>query len=189
MTTEAEARRARPVMSMVVAMLVATPVAIGWYYLGRPDEKTQPVVTLTTAEWQTWVTAGRDDHKLVVLAPPTLPVGWRATTASYQTGVAAHWHLGVLTDHNKYVGIEETRDTTTSVVHQYVDENATRGKDAQVGGSTWQVWTDTGGDYALIRTLVAPDGQQERLLVFGSAPDQQIRDFASTLSAPTKTAG
>ncbi len=179
MTTEAEARRQRPVASMVIAMVVATVVAVGWYYLGRPDESTRPV---KTEPWATWVKAGRADGKLVVMAPEELPSDWRATSAKYVTGVSPHWHLGMLTDNNKYVGVEESREGTEDLVHQYVDENATQGEDVNVGGQTWQVWTDAGGDYALIRTLAAPDGEQERLLVVGSAADAEIRDFAASLS-------
>jgi hypothetical protein len=168
---------------MVVAMVVATVVAVGWYYLARPNQATQPVPVITTAEWGTWVTAGRDDHKLVTMAPSALPAGWRATSATYVTGVAPHWHLGMLTGTNKYVGIEEALDPTDDLIRQFVDDNAVRGADATVGGQTWQVWTDSGGDYALIRTLTPPHGGQERLLVYGSAPDAQVRAFAATLSA------
>ena len=38
MVTEAEARRLRPFMSGIVALAVALVAAIGWYYLGRPDD-------------------------------------------------------------------------------------------------------------------------------------------------------
>lgn len=181
--TEAEARRVRPMMSGVIAMAVATVVAVGWYYLGRPDESTRPLSTLSTAEWGTWVKSGRADGKLVVLAPEAVPRGWRVRTAKYQTGVSPHWHLGTLTEGGKYVGLEESRDPTSDLVAQYVDEDAEQGEDVTVGGVTWEVWTDAGGDYALVRTLETPDGEQERILVVGSAPDDQVREFAASLSA------
>ena len=81
----------------------------------------------------------------------------------------------------KFVGIEESRDTVAQIVDQYVDQNATRGKDITINGDTWQVWTDGGGDYGLVRQLTGPSGEDERILVVGSAPDAQIRDLVASL--------
>lgn len=181
-TQSASPRYQRSVAGMVGAMIVATVVAGGWYLLGRPDESVRPIATVKTADWHGWVNAGRKDGKLITFAPQRVPDGWRVTSANYQTGVAPHWHLGLLTP-SDYVGLEESRDTTEHVVQQFVDENAVQGKDVTVDGTTWQTWTDSGGDYALIRTVAAPDGEQQRVLVYGSAPDQDIRDYAGSLSA------
>ncbi|MFL6106101.1 MAG: DUF4245 family protein [Marmoricola sp.] len=184
MVTEAEARRVRPMMSGVIALAVALAAAIGWYYLGRPDESQQPVQTV---EWQPWVRAGRADHKLLLLAPSVLPQGWRATSASYLSGVSPHWHLGMLTGTGKFVGIDEARDTVADLVAANVDDNAVRGDDVEVGGVTWQTWTDEGGDYALVQTFVGPGGNQENVVIVGSAPDAQIRSFAASLNLPATT--
>lgn len=180
-TQSAAPRYQRSVAGMVGAMIVAVVVAGGWYVLGRPDESVRPVPEIPTAEWHTWVKAGRADGKLVTYAPSSVPSGWKVTSANYQTGVAPHWHLGLLTP-GDYVGLEESRDTTDNVVHQFVDENAVQGKDVTIGGSTWQTWTDAGGDYGLVRTAAAPDGQQQRVLVYGSAPNRKIEDFAASLT-------
>lgn len=178
--TEAEARRVRPMMSGVIALLVALVVAIGWYYAGRPDESTRPVAT---REWEPWVKAGRADGKLAVLAPEDLPKGWRATSARYQAGVDARWHLGLLTDDDRFVGLEESQDGSRELVRTYVDEDAERGEDVTIDGVRWQVWTDADGDYALVRSLTTPGGEPEQVLVVGTAPEAEIRDFAGSLSA------
>ena len=184
MVTEAEARRIRPMMSGIVALAVALVTAIGWYYIGRPDESQQPVPTMSTSEWQAWVRAARTDHKLDGWAPDRVPAGWRVRTATYQSGSDPAFHLGMLTEHGNYVGIEESRASISDAVEQYVDGNATRGEDVRIGPVTWQVWTDSGGDYALIRQLRAMSGEDETVLVVGSAPGSAIRSFAGTLSAP-----
>ena len=183
MVTEAEARRMRPMMSGIVALSVALVTAIGWYYLGRPDESQQPVQTV---EWQPWVKAGRADHKLLLLAPDVLPKGWRATSASYQSGVSPHWHLGMLTGTGKFVGIDEARDTVANLVAEYVDDNAVKGDDIAIRGLTWQTWTDAGGDYALVRTFEGPNGDPENVVIVGSAPEAQIRSFAASLNLPVR---
>jgi len=188
------ARPARPqyqrsVSGLVIAMVVALVVAIGWYYLARGDQDAHPVDTISTSEWGNWVKAGRADGKLVTLAPGALPKGWRATSASYDSGVSPHWHLGMLTSSDNFVGLEESLDTTDALVREYVDDNATKGKDVTIGGATWQTYTDAGGDYAVVRTITAPGGGQERVMVVGSAKKSEIRDFAGSLSAPTLAGG
>ena len=181
MVTEAEARRVRPMMSGIVALAVALVAAIGWYYVGRPDESAQPVKTV---EWAPWVKSGRADGRLRLVAPEALPTGWRATSASYRSGVDPRWHLGMLTDNGKYVGVEESEERASDLVEQFVDANATQGEDVQIDGNDWQTWTDGGGDYALVLTLESPEGHPESVLVGGSAPDREIRDFAATLVIP-----
>jgi hypothetical protein len=174
-------RTQRSVAGMIYAMAITVVVGGGWYFINRPSNADNPVQTV---EWKPWVTSGRDDHKLVTLAPVALPAGWRATSAQYQSGVSPHWELGMLTRSQRFVGLEESYDYTDAMVHRYVDKNAVKGKDVTLGGVVWQTWTDAGGDYGLIRTLPAPSGQQERVLVYGSAPGAQIRAFAGSLTGP-----
>ena len=111
------------------------------------------------------------------MAPPSLPDGWKATSASYDTGTTPIWHLGMLTDKGKYVGVEEALGGVQDLVEQHVDENAVQGKDVTIGGETYQTWTDAGGDYAVSRT-VPIEGGTESYLVVGTAPHASIRDFA-----------
>jgi len=132
-------------------------------------------------DYQTWVKAGRSDGKLAVYVPDPVPDGWRATSASYETGTQPAWHLGMLTDERKYVGVEESHDSTQALVDEHVDPDATRGKDVQIDGVTWQTWRDAGGDYAVVRSLDAPDGTPESVLVVGSAKESQVRDLAGSL--------
>ena len=97
----------------------------------------------------------------LVLAPARLPLGWKATSATYTRGVSPTWHLGMLTDDNKYVGVEEARASIKDLVEEHVDEDAQRGKDVTIGGEKWQTWTDAGGDYAVARVVRGPGGAEE----------------------------
>jgi hypothetical protein len=142
------------------------------------DNESTPVHKV---DYRTWVKAGRSDGKLAVYVPSPVPDGWRATSASYETGTQPAWHLGMLTDDRKYVGVEESRDSTQDLVAEHVDPDATRGKDVQIDGATWQSWRDVGGDYAVVRRLDGPDGTPESVLVVGSAPESQVRDLAGSL--------
>ncbi len=181
MVTEAEARRLRPFMSGVIALVVSLVAAIGWYFLGRPDESTQPV---RTVDWKPFVQAGRTEGALLLFAPTRLPDGWRATSVTYSGGAFAQWHLGMLTGDRKYVAIEESRVSVKDLVETNIDEDAVQGKDTEVAGETWQTWTDSGGDFGLTR-LVPPSGSTpaEAVLVYGAAPRSEIIAFAKTLDA------
>ncbi|MBV9832021.1 MAG: DUF4245 family protein, partial [Marmoricola sp.] len=133
-----------------------------------------------TVDWQLSFRAARDDGRLQVLAPRSLPSGWKPTSVSFTPGSQPVWHLGLLTSGAKYVGIDESRDDLLDLVHDKVDENAATGAPVTIAGSRWQVFTDSGGDYALGRT-VTHAGEHEAQLVGGSAPPATVRAFAATL--------
>lgn len=173
-------RYTRSNSGLLAAMLVTVLVVVafvGFRGLFR-DNAATPVQAV---DYRVMLKAGVADDKLAMLAPPRLPIGWKATSATYTTGTNPSWHVGILTTKQKFVGIDESRASISDLVKQYVDPNATRGKDLQLAGETWQVWTDSGGDYGLTRTLTGPGpGRvQESVLVAGSAPDAQIRDLVS----------
>ena len=113
------------------------------------------------------------------MAPPSLPRGWKATSATYQTGHGTRpGTSGMLTDKGKYVGVEEALGGVKDLVEQHVDADAVQGKDVTIGGETYQTWTDAGGDYAVSRTVPHRREARESYLVVGTAPDATIRDFA-----------
>ncbi|WP_183408232.1 DUF4245 family protein [Nocardioides pocheonensis] len=148
------------------------------------DKKATPVPTV---DWSAWVNAGRTEQRLATFAPEKLPAGWRATSVHYAGGNEPQWHLGLLTDRGKYVGIEESLSSTKDLVTQYVDEAAVRGKDVEVGGQTWQSWSDAGGDHALVRSVEAAGRPYESVLVGGSADAATVARFTGSLTAGTVT--
>ena len=175
-------RAQRSVAAMVGALIVVVTIGLVWVKVGGSDEKPTPVHTV---DWAAWVKAGRSDQLLMVFAPPRLPAGWRATSVQYSGGNNARWHVGMLTDTGKYVGIEESRSSTEDLVDQYVDQDAVRGKDVTAAGETWQTWTDAGGDYALVRSVEVGGRPYESVLVGGSAAPSSIRSFVDSLTAGT----
>ncbi len=171
---------------MAGALVVVVGLVVAVVVIRSAGQEPTP---LPAADWQAWVKSGRADGKLAVMAPARLPDGWRATSAAYESGTAPLWRMGMLTGSKKFVGLAESAASTEDLVQEYVDENAERGDDVTIEGETWQSWTDAGGDYAVVRTLATPSGGQERVLVYGSAPDGAIRDFAGSLSSQVVPAG
>ena len=175
------ARYQRTSGGLVGAMIVTVVFVVGFVAL-RGFVRDNDATPVRTVDYQSWVKSGRADGKLAVYVPTPLPKGWEATSASYETGTQPAWHLGLLTAGRKYVGVEEARASTKDLVDEHVDPDATQGKDVQIDGVTWQTWRDVGGDYGLVRSLKGPDGEQESVLVVGSAPESQVRDLAASLS-------
>lgn len=180
-------RRQRSVAGMVGALIVVVALVVVVVAFRQSGEESTQVPTV---DWQAWVKAGRTEQQLMTFAPASLPKDWRATSVNYAGGAGARWHLGMLTDTGKYVGIEESRETTKELVEQYVDQDAIAGDDVSVGGETWQTWSDSGGDYALVRSVEVGGAPYESVLVGGSASPAAIRDFVAALSGGTvKAAG
>jgi hypothetical protein len=165
---------------LVGAMLITVLAVLAFVAL-RAVTRDNPPTPVPHVDYTASVRAARADKQLLVLAPPRLPAGWTATSVSYDGGGSPTWHLGTLTHQRKYVGVEESRASIADLAQEHVDENAERGKDVTIGGQRWQTWTDSGGDYAVARSLRAGRRTVESWLVVGTAPEAQIRDFAASL--------
>ncbi|MGN6252042.1 MAG: DUF4245 domain-containing protein [Marmoricola sp.] len=170
-----------PVGNMVGAMVVVLLVVgafVGWRALNRDNSG----VAVQAVDYQNWLRAARDDHRLQTLVPHPLPAQWEATSASYRAGVSPHWHLGVLTPDRQYIGIEEGLTPAQEQVSQYVDANAQRGPVVTIDGQAWRSWTDAGGDHAFVRSFPAPrGGVKETVVVVGTAPVATIRSYVASL--------
>lgn len=164
-------------VTALVVTLGAVLAFVAFRALFRDNEPT-PV---RTVDYTRTLRMARSEGQLAMLAPARLPPGWRATSVSYVPGPAPSWHLGLLTGGKRYVGVEEARATVQEMVHEHVDEDATRDGTVQIGSRRWQVWRDSGGDYAVVRSLRGPEHQQETVVVVGSAPEEQVRELAGTL--------
>jgi len=178
-------RSARSFAGMVGALVVVIGLVVVVVWVRSSGQRATPV---TTVDWSAWVKAGRAEQQLMLYAPTELPTGWRATSVDYVGGSDAHWHLGLLTDRGRYVGIEESRASARDLAEQYVDEQAVRGEDVTVAGQPWQTWTDSGGDYALVRSVEVGGRPYESVLVGGSAAPATVRSFAATLTSGTVSA-
>src|SRR3954449_7924967 len=112
-------RYQRSTNGLVGAMGVTVLAVVAFWALNalHSDHEATPV---RAVDYTAMMRAGRADHKLLVMAPSSLPVGWEATSATYQTGTAPAWHLGVLTDKGKYVGVEETLGGVKDLVEAHV---------------------------------------------------------------------
>ncbi|HSE08589.1 MAG TPA: DUF4245 domain-containing protein, partial [Nocardioidaceae bacterium] len=140
--SEQPGRYQRSAAGMVGAMLVLLGV-IAAFVVFRDLNRTTPESPVREVKYEQTLAYARDQADFDVLAPESLPEGWRATSVSFVPD-PTRWSLGVLTDQDRYVGLEQSRRSAESMVETYVDPEAERGRQVEVAGETWRLWTDQG---------------------------------------------
>lgn len=159
---------------MVGAMIVLLAVVAGFVWF-RDGLRTEPAPPVRAVEYQQPVEYARTQAPFTLLAPEQLPDGWIVTSVRW-TPDERSWHLGVLTDEERYVGLEQADELVKTMVREHVDEDAVQGEDVVVDGATWQWWTDEDGDTALVR-----EDEDVTTLVVSPAGLGVIEEFLATL--------
>jgi hypothetical protein len=114
-----------------------------------------------------------------VAYPPALPSGWVATSVELApAGQEPAFGLGVLTDEGRFIGLRQEDDSVEDLLAELVDEDTSEVAPVSVGGlvETWAGYADEGGD-----TAYAAELGEDTLLVYGSAPDEDLRTMLSLL--------
>lgn len=174
-------RYQRSATGMVGAMVVTVIVVVGFVAF-RAAFRDNPTTTTPSVPYRVSLEQGRHEGLLQMYAPDQLPVGWRATSASYVGGKNPHWHLGLLRGRTDFVGIDESRSSLAAQVQDHVDKDTAPGADVPVRQTAWKTFSDSGGDHALGRTLPDKHGHTESVLVYGNLDQATLEDFAASLS-------
>jgi hypothetical protein len=174
--SEQAGRYQRSAAGMVGAMLVLVGVVIA-FVVFRDSNRVDPPAPVHAVNYTSDLRYARQQASFDVLAPPSLPAGWRATTVEYVPGARNTWHLGILTDQNRYVGLEQSEADVRSMVETFVDPAPTRGKPVSIDGASWSSWTDAGGDRAFVRRA----GGVTTLVVGHDVPEKQLLTFTASL--------
>ncbi|MFP5253146.1 MAG: DUF4245 domain-containing protein [Actinomycetes bacterium] len=161
MSGQAGGRYTRSASGMVGAMVVVLVVVVA-FVLFRDAVRSDVDTTVREVDYVGPAAFAQEQAGFEILAPPRLPEGWASTSVRYTPGVDERWHLGMLTEGGRYVGVEQARSSAENLVEEHVDEEARRGRPVTVAGERWTTWTDDGGDLALVR-----EGDDVTTLVVG----------------------
>jgi hypothetical protein len=159
---------------MIGAMVILLGLVIAFVVL-RDLNRNDPPDPVRAVDYRRSAAYASERAGFDVLAPRSLPEGWKATTARF-TPEPGRWHLGVLTDAGRYVGLEQAPGPVRSMVDRYVDPGATRGEAVTVEGRNWRAWSDDGGDTALVSR---EDGITT--LVVGTVGQDVLVDYVRSL--------
>jgi hypothetical protein len=158
--------------AMVVLLLV-----VGAFVVFQDVTSREPANPVQAVAYQRTAQYARRQASFRLLAPPRLPQGWRATSVGFTPPPKEHWHLGVLTNQNRYVGLEQGTITPAAMLKKYVDKHTAERGPVSVAGRTWHTWTDSGGDVALVHRAAGAT-----TLVEGhDVPVPQLKAYISSL--------
>jgi hypothetical protein len=160
---------------MIGALLVLVVIVVAFVTFQEVNTG-PPANPVHAIDYQPTLKYARRQAHFQLLAPPSLPAGWRATSVTFEPQGHQRWHLGVLTDQNKYVGLEQSDTPVRSMVQEYVDPAASRGRPVTVAGKAWSIWSDSGGDTALVRRQGGAT-----TLVVGTATRAVLVDYVRSL--------
>lgn len=152
----------------VLALVILAIWGFGRLFTQKPEAPT-PAVDYTTT-----LKSARPAANFALLAPPTLPAGWKATSVRFNP---QSWHLGVLTDKGDYIGLEQAKISVDRAADQFAEGSKSAGT-ARIGSQTWNVRKGPRGYITYVRREAGLT-----TLVTGDAPRTTVEDYVSSLSA------
>lgn len=169
-------------MIRTLAVILVPLAIIAVLFTDLPDDK--PV---DEVDWRPVLTVARRDAPFPVLAPSTLPEGWRATQAEWveegrpyrdgQPSVRNLWALGFLNPDNIFVGLDQGDRRPDDLVDEQSRSGNADGQ-STVNGQTWE-------------RVVSPDGRTRSLvrrepsvtsIVSGDLAYEALEAYAATLA-------
>ena len=169
-----ERARFRTLRNMVWSLLacfvvVAFIAGVTW----RPHEE-----KVRTVDYSGHLTEAR---KLAdwVRAPEPMPAGWQPTSVELRSPEQSPitWHLGIVTDQKKYVGLEQSNVSATGFVRDELGRTEDDGT-STVGGVIWQrkALLDRENEHALVLA-----GSGITTIVTGNAGYPALETLAASL--------
>jgi hypothetical protein len=152
----------------VLSALVLALWGFGQLFTKTPDSPVKPI------DYAATVKSARPAAEFELLAPSTLPKGWVATSAQF---TPTTWHLGVVTDDEEYVGLEQRKGDSKRLVATYAKDSKAAGT-ATIDGETWELREGPDGDVTFVRSESGLT-----TLVTGEAPRAEVEAYVSSLSA------
>jgi hypothetical protein len=168
-------RYQRSFAGMIGAMLVLLLV-VAAFVAFRDVNREEPASPVRSVDYLEPARYARGQADFELLAPARIDDGWKATNVRFRNGRDPSWHLSFLTAEGRYVGLEQADQSARTMVEDFVDEEAEQGEDVVIDGKTWESWSDSGGDTALVR-----EGDDITTLVVGTASPELLQRFVRTL--------
>lgn len=175
--SQQSAKYNRSFSGMVGAMIVLVLVVLAFVAF-RAVNRNDAEIEVEAVDYAGPADYARETADFSVLVPAELPVGWRATSVRFDQGRDQTWHLGVLTDQEKYLGLEQADRSVGDMVAEYVGEETEDVGEVDVDGQTWSLYRD-GADDDL--ALVTEDADVVTVVV-GSVDEDTLTSYARLLT-------
>ena len=186
--SEQPARRETSFAGLLGALLVLL-LGIGAFVVLRDVNRVDPGSPVQAVDYAQPARFAQRVAEFELLAPRELPEGWISTSVRFEDDPEEQsWHVGLLTDEQRYIGLEQAERTVAAMVADFVDEEAVEAGEVDVDGTTWARWTDperdpeadpaeaSEGDLALVGET---DGATT--LVVGTVSQDQLTEVVASL--------
>ncbi len=167
----------RSVPGLTGALIAVLVLIAAIWGLSRFQHR-DPADPTPSIDYASELAAAQESAPFDVLAPDSLPPGWRATSAAWRPGAGeSSWHLGLLTAQGEYVGLEQGNSPPTDFVKTHTPATEP-GEPVVVAGQPWETLSASGGrEHALVRQ---DDGVTT--VITGTAPMSELEAFAASLT-------
>lgn len=176
--SESAGRYQRSMGGMVGALVVTVGVIIA-FVVFRAVTRDDLEVDREAIDYLVLVEGLQQSDLLDPVYPATLPKGWTAVDADFDAEDLT-WSLDLNPDEGDFVGVVQSRLKLDELLETHVDEDhVSEGDRVTLDSplaSTWQTFSDDGGDYA-----VAAEVKGFTVLVFGTVSEDEIEEFAASL--------
>lgn len=165
--------------------MLVTVVIVGAYVGLRALTREQPELTPESVHYLSCV-ANLQDADTTVVYPAALPEGWVDSSVAFGRGNPPRWRIGILTASEEYVGVVQQKTRVKDLLDTYVDSSPMPGDAASpqnsLGITSWETWTDAGGDLAYAAEIPSGPLAGETLLVYGSASAEEQQALIASLT-------
>jgi hypothetical protein len=163
---------------IVLVLVVVAIVLVRGTFRETPTYEPEPIdyLALVTSVQQAGLTPAY---------PAELPDGWYVKDAAFTSGDRPVLDLAMTTADERFAGLHQEDRSVDELVATYVGGDATEGDEVRVEGTValeWQTFSDPGGDHAFAAEL-----GEETVLVYGSAPEDELRALVESLTTATLT--
>lgn len=164
------------VRSLTVLLGLIAVIVIAYAAVRPPESLPEPI------DYTPRLELAREEFSYDVLAPEQLPTGWRATSTEVVPEARGdRWRLGLLTDDEQFIGIEQSDGESESFLRDRLRGLEEDGE-STVDAVTWQRWLEVGDDVP-DRVLARLDADGVATVVTGTVGYAELEEFVSSLSA------
>ena len=127
-------RTTRSLRDLVVSLGIVLAI-VGFLVLFVPRPNTDAV---RVVDYTPLLTQARSDAPYPIVAPVGLSERWRTTSVRYEPDeTATTWHLGFVTPHDAYAGVEQSNGPPRAFVQEMTNYGAAEGT-TEINGLTWE---------------------------------------------------
>ena len=170
--------RGNPSMGDVIrSVVVLSLIVLGIWVFGLLQTETPEDPIGESVPYADTAASARDVATYPVLAPANLPTDWRVNGVRFTPSGTQAWHLGVLTDENRYIGLEQEKESVDDLLETYA-EGAQEAGTLDVDGVVWQRFDGPGKSV----TLVQETPEVTTLVTTSTAPLADVETFVRRLT-------